>query len=114
LMQAASDIFLGWTAGKLGRHFYIRQLRDVKLKPLVEIFNRTTLFEYGALCGWTLARAHARSGHPTRISGYLGSKETFDLAIAKFAAAYADQAERDHAAFTAAIRKGRIEVYVEH
>jgi uncharacterized protein (DUF2252 family) len=114
LMQAASDIFLGWTAGKHGRHFYVRQLRDVKLKPLVEVFNRTTMLEYGALCGWTLARAHARSGDASMIAGYLGSKDVFDQAVATFAAAYADQAERDHAAFTAAIRKGQIEVYVEH
>jgi len=114
LMQAASDIFLGWTTGTQGRHFYLRQLRDVKLKRLVEVFNRGTMIDYGTICGWTLARAHARSGHPARITGYLGAKDTFDLAVAKFAVAYADQAERDHAAFTAAIRKGRIEVYVEH
>jgi len=114
LMQAASDIFLGWTTGHLGRQFYIRQLRDVKLKPLVEVFNRSTMADYGALCGRTLARAHARSGYPAKIAGYLGSKDTFDLAIAAFAAAYADQAEKDHAAFTAAVRKGRIEAYVEH
>jgi uncharacterized protein (DUF2252 family) len=113
LMQAASDIFLGWTLGNEGRHFYVRQLRDLKIKPLVEVFNRTTLVEYGALCGWTLARAHARSGEAAMIAGYLGSKDVFDQAAAKFAAAYADQAERDHAAFTAAVRKGRIEVYTE-
>jgi len=114
LTQAASDIFLGWTVGKRGRHFYVRQLRDVKLKPMVDIFNRTTMVEFGELCGWTLARAHARSGDASMIAGYLGTRDVFDQAAAKFAAAYADQAERDHAAFTAAIRKGRIEVYVEH
>ena len=114
LMQAASDIFLGWTRGGSGRDFYLRQLRDVKLKPMVEIFSRSTMAEYGAVCGWTVARAHARSGDPAIIAGYLGSKEVFDMAVAKFAAAYADQAERDHAALTAAVRKGRIEVYTEN
>ena len=114
LTQASSDIFLGWTTGRQGRHFYVRQLRDVKLKPMVEIFNRTTMTEFGELCGWTLARAHARSGDASMIAGYLGSKEVFDQAVAKFAVAYADQAERDHAKFTAAIRRGKVEVYVEH
>ena len=113
LTQASSDIFLGWTTGRQGRHFYVRQLRDVKLKPMVEIFNRTTMTEFGELCGWTLARAHARSGDASMIAGYLGSKDVFDQAVAKFALAYADQAERDHAKFTASVRKGRIEVYVE-
>lgn len=113
LMQAASDLFLGWTRGKSGRDFYLRQLRDVKLKPMVEIFSRSTMAEYGAVCGWTVARAHARSGDPAMIAGYLGSKEVFDKAVAKFAVAYADQAERDHAAMAAAVRKGRIEVILE-
>jgi uncharacterized protein (DUF2252 family) len=113
LMQAASDIFLGWTHGRSGRDFYIRQLRDVKLKPMVEIFSRSTMAEYGAVCGWTLARAHARSGDPAMIAGYLGSKDVFDKAVSTFAAAYADQAERDHAALAAAVRKGRIEVVLE-
>ena len=113
LMQAASDIFLGWTRGKSGRDFYLRQLRDVKLKPMVEIFSRSTMAEYGAVCGWTVARAHARSGDPGMIAGYLGSKEVFDKAVATFAVAYADQAERDHAAMAAAVRKGRIEVVLE-
>ncbi len=113
LMQAASDIFLGWTRGGSGRDFYLRQLRDVKLKPMVEIFSRSTMAEYGAVCGWTVARAHARSGDPAMIAGYLGSKEVFDKSVAKFAAAYADQAERDHAALVVAARKGKIEVYTE-
>jgi uncharacterized protein (DUF2252 family) len=110
LMQAASDIFLGWAQGEGGRHVYIRQLRDMKIKPLVELFNRRTMFDYAALCGWTLARAHARSGDPAMIAGYMGKSGVIDKAIASFSKAYADQAEQDHATFIRAIRRGRIEV----
>jgi len=110
LMQAASDIFLGWTRGEHGRQFYVRQLRDMKIKPLVELFDPTTLFDYAGLCGWTLARAHARSSDPAMIAGYMGKSDVFDQAIASFSKAYADQAERDHAAFTRAIRQGELEV----
>ena len=113
LMQSASDIFLGWTEGRRGRHFYLRQLRDMKMKPLVEIFNLATMLDYGALCGWTLARAHARSGDAAMIAGYAGKSDVLDEAIARFSMSYADQAERDHAAFMNAIRKGRIEVQME-
>jgi uncharacterized protein (DUF2252 family) len=112
LMQSAGDIFLGWTHGKAGRHFYIRQLRDMKIKPLVDVFDRTTMMDYAALCGWTLARAHARSGDPAMIAGYLGKSDVFDKAITRFAVTYADQAERDHAKFKSAIRRGKIEVEV--
>jgi uncharacterized protein (DUF2252 family) len=116
LMQSASDIFLGWTVGKGsgGRHFYVRQLRDMKMKVLVEVFNPTTMIDYARLCGWTLARAHAKSGDSSMISGYLGKSNVFDCAIADFSMSYADQAERDHAAFLEAIRKGEIEANVEH
>lgn len=114
LAQSASDIFLGWTHGGAGRHFYIRQLRDMKMKPLVEVFDPTTMFDYAMLCGWTLARGHAKSGDPAMIAGYLGKSDIFDRAIADFSVSYADQAERDHAAFMEAIRKGRIEVEVQH
>ena len=114
LMQSASDLFLGWTEGKRGRHFYLRQLRDMKMKPLVELFNPTTLLDYAELCGWTLARAHARSGDAAMIAGYLGKKDVFDRAVARFSRSYADQSERDHAAFMNAIRKGRIEAQMEH
>ena len=112
LMQSASDIFLGWTHGKAGRHFYVRQLRDMKIKPLVDVFDRATMMDYAALCGWTLARAHARSGDPAMIAGYLGKSDVFDRAITGFAVSYADQAERDHARFKHAIRIGKIEVEV--
>jgi uncharacterized protein (DUF2252 family) len=114
LMQAASDLFLGWTQGKEGRHFYIRQLRDMKLKPLVEVFNSTTMVDYASVCGWTLARAHARSGDPTMIAGYLGKSDAFDRALVRFGMSYADQAEKDHAEFMKVVRSGRIEVQTEH
>ena len=113
LMQSASDIFLGWTEGGRGRHFYLRQLRDMKMKPLVEVFNPVTMVDYATLCGWTLARAHARSGDAAMIAGYVGKSEVLDEAIARFSMSYADQAERDHAAFMNAIRKGRIEAQME-
>jgi uncharacterized protein (DUF2252 family) len=110
LMQPASDIFLGWTTALNGRHFYVRQLHDAKIKPLVETFNAEMLDVYARACGWVLAQAHAKASEisPT-ISGYLGSSnDAFDTAMGKFALAYADQAERDHAALKAAVRKGDI------
>ena len=113
LMQSASDIFLGWTAGKLGRHFYVRQLRDMKLSILVELFSASMLTQYAEICGWVLARAHARSGVPAQISGYLGKSDAFDKAIAEFSIAYADQSERDHAVLKKAARAGRLHVVIE-
>jgi uncharacterized protein (DUF2252 family) len=110
LMQPASDIFLGWTTALNGRHFYVRQLHDAKIKPLVETFNAEMLDAYAQACGWVLARAPAKASEvsPT-ISGYLGSSnDAFETAMGKFALAYADQAERDHAALKAAVRKGEI------
>jgi NAD(P)H-dependent flavin oxidoreductase YrpB (nitropropane dioxygenase family) len=80
---------------------------------LVEVFNPTTLIDYAILCGWTLARAHARSGDPAMLAGYLGKSDVFDRAVSKFSELYADQAERDHAEFMQAVRKGRIEVEME-
>lgn len=113
LMQPASDIFLGWVTGRSGRQFYVRQLRDVKLSPLVETFDDEMLEIYGELCGWALARAHAKAGDPWSISGYLGSSGKFDEAMGDFALAYADQAERDHAALKAAVRAGKVAVEME-
>jgi uncharacterized protein (DUF2252 family) len=113
LMQSASDLFLGWTVGEEGRHFYIRQLKDMKIKPLVEIFTPGVMIQYAELCGWTLARAHARSGEPAKISGYLGRSDAFDRAIADFSIAYADQTERDHEILIKAVRAGRLEVVIE-
>jgi hypothetical protein len=112
LMQAASDIFLGWTE-QLGRHFYVRQLRDVKIEPLVEVFDSGALADYGEWCGWALARAHAKSGDAATISGYLGNSSRFDDAVLNFAVAYADQNERDYQALLEAIRVGKIEVLHE-
>jgi uncharacterized protein (DUF2252 family) len=109
LMQAASDMFLGWTE-QLGRHFYVRQLRDIKIEPLVEIFDSRALADYGEWCGWALARAHAKSGDAAMMSGYLGNSSRFDDAVLNFAMAYADQNERDYQAFLEAIRGGKIEV----
>jgi uncharacterized protein (DUF2252 family) len=113
LMQSASDLFLGWAEGPHGRHFYIRQLKDMKMKPLVEIFTPSVMKTYAKLCGWALARAHARSGEPAKISGYLGKSDAFDEAIADFSIAYADQSERDHAVLMKAVRAGKLEVAVE-
>jgi hypothetical protein len=110
LMQSASDLFLGWMVGPKGRHFYVRQLRDMKLKILVEAFNRTTMLQYAELCGWTLARAHARSGQSAMISGYLGRSDKFDRAVAKFSIAYGDQTERDYKEILKAVRDGRLKV----
>jgi uncharacterized protein (DUF2252 family) len=110
LMQPASDIFLGWITALNGRQFYVRQLHDAKIKPLVETFDAETLDAYAQACGWVLARAHAKASEiSATISGYLGSaNDTFDMAMGKFALAYADQTERDHAALKAAVRKGQI------
>jgi uncharacterized protein (DUF2252 family) len=108
LMQAASDIFLGWFRGTGGRDFYWRQLRDMKGSANVEGMSPDELVIYAGLCGWALARAHARSGDRVQIAGYLGKSERFDLAVADFAQAYADQTERDHAALCAAVKSGRL------
>ena len=113
MMQSASDLFLGWTEGYAGRQYYIRQLKDMKVKPLVEVFTPGVMLEYAGLCGWTLAHAHARSGESAKISGYLGKGDKFDEAIADFSVAYADQSEQDHAVLVEAVRAGKLEVFVE-
>jgi len=113
LMQPASDLFLGWVTGPEGRHFYMRQLRDVKLSPRIETYDAGMLSIYAKACGWVLARAHAKAGDPWAISSYLGKRPEFDVAIGKFALAYADQAEQDHAALLAAVRTGRVEALRE-
>ena len=113
MMQSASDLFLGWTEGDHDRHFYVRQLKDMKIKPLVEIFTPSVMLQYAEICGWTLAHAHARSGEPAKISGYLGKGDKFDKAIADFSVAYADQSERDHEVLMKAVRAGRLEVFIE-
>ena len=107
-LQAASDILLGWAVGKQGRHWYVRQLQDQKGGAVVDAMTLEDLTTWGELCGWALARGHARSGQPAEIAGYLGVDAAFDHAIGDFAVAYADQNERDHAAFVAAIKAGRV------
>ena len=107
-MQAASDLFLGWTRGEAERDFYVRQLRDVKAKPLVEAYDAQVMAAYAESCGWVLARAHARSGEPKVISAYLGTSDRFDEAIADFAASYAEQNEQDYREFTRAVHSGRL------
>ena len=110
MMQAASDIFLGWTKGAdISRHFYWRQLRDMKGSAEVETMAPVALNFYASICGRTLARAHARSGDPVAIAEYLGEDDQFDRAITDFAKRYADQNERDYQAFADATRSGRLE-----
>jgi uncharacterized protein (DUF2252 family) len=109
LMQAASDIYLGWTKGvDQSRHFYWRQLRDMKGSVVVEEMTPLGLTMYANGCGWTLARAHARSGDPIAIAAYLGQGEAFDRSVLDFAVRYAEQNERDYAEFAAAARSGRL------
>jgi uncharacterized protein (DUF2252 family) len=114
LMQSTSDIFLGWARDQeRGFDFYVRQLRDMKGSVPLEAMTPPDLADYAEYCGWALARAHAKSGDAARISGYLGKSDAFDRAIAAFAAAYADQTERDHAALVAAVRSGRLQAEEE-
>ena len=110
MMQAASDIYLGWTKGAdANRHFYWRQLRDMKGSAEVELMSPLGLTFYARTCGWTLARAHARSGDPIAIAEYLDTSDQFDRSIIEFSERYADQNERDYQSFTGAIRSGRLE-----
>ena len=112
MMQAASDIYLGWTKGlDVNRHFYWRQLRDMKGSADVESMAPVGLNFYAGICGWTLARAHARSGDPVAIAAYLGEGDQFDRSITDFSQRYADQNELDHQAFATAIRSGRLEAH---
>ena len=113
LMQAASDIFLGWTRGKNGRDFYVRQLRDMKMSAMIEDMDVATLRQYGRMCAHVLARAHARGGDAALMSGYMGSGQTFDDAVGEFAVDYADQTQSDYRAFVKAAKGGRIEVLVD-
>jgi uncharacterized protein (DUF2252 family) len=113
LMQPASDIFLGWTAGASGRHYYVRQLRDVKIIFAVETYRKAEMLLFAQMCGWSLALSHARSGDPVVISGYLGKSDAFDTALAAFSVAYADQTEKDHATLKAAVRAGKLKAFVE-
>jgi uncharacterized protein (DUF2252 family) len=108
MLQSASDVFLGWTHDAEGRSYYFRQLRDMRMKIDLENMTKSDWIEYVEICGWTLARAHARTGDAAMIGGYLGRSEKFDAALAEFAVSYADQADRDHATLVKAIRAGRL------
>jgi hypothetical protein len=112
LMQAASDLFLGWIRAADGRDYYWRQLRDMKGSPEIATMMPAGFGKYAQLCAVALAYAHARSGDPIAIAGHLGARDQFDNAIATFATAYADQTERDHALLVEAVRTGRIEARV--
>jgi uncharacterized protein (DUF2252 family) len=110
MMQAASDIFLGWTKGvQDNRYYYWRQLRDMKGSALVEAMAPVALTFYARTCGWTLARAHARSGDPVAIAAYLGGSDAFDRSVTDFSHRYADQNEQDYHQFVQAVRSGRLE-----
>ena len=114
IMQAATDVFLGWSRGKNGRDFYVRQLRDMKLSAIIEDWDLRILRQYSRMCAHALARAHARSGDAAMIAGYMGSGQTFDDAIGEFAFEYASQNTADYRAFVKAIRTGRIKAQVEN
>ena len=110
MMQAASDIYLGWTKGvDVSRHFYWRQLRDMKGPADPETMAPVGLTFYAGIGGWTLARAHARSGDPVAIAEYLGESDAFDTSITDFSQRYADQNQRDYEEFVSAVRSGRLE-----
>jgi hypothetical protein len=117
LMQAVSDIFLGWqSATPPGRHsadYYLRQLRDWKYSASIEDMNAATMTGYGRMCGWTLARAHARTGDRIAIASYLGGSDKFDQAVAEFGETYADQTERDHIALADAAAAGRVQAQMD-
>jgi uncharacterized protein (DUF2252 family) len=108
MLQSASDVFLGWASDDNGCNYYFRQLRDMRMKIDVSNMSREDWLEFVEICGWALARAHARTGDPAKIAGYLGKNETIDRAIGEFAVAYADQTERDHALLVKAIHAGKL------
>ena len=112
LMQPSSDMFLGWTQAPR-RHFYFRQLRDAKIAPLVETFGRYLMDLFAQWCGKALALAHARSGSAAMLSGYMGKSDAVDRAVARFAKAYADQNEKDHAALRKAVGSGKVQAQFE-
>jgi hypothetical protein len=113
LMQPASDMFLGWCQGARGRHFFMRQLRDMKISLLVETFRQAEMTIYAEWCGRALALSHARSGSASMLSGYMGKSDALDEAIASFSMAYADQNEKDHSALDRAVRSGKVKAVFE-
>ena len=113
LLQAMSDIFLGWSRVPDGHDYYVRQLRDMKISAEPETWFPETMIDYSTMCGWTLARAHAKAGDAQMIAGYLGSSDRFDDAVAAYAKSYADQVEHDFEAFKKAISSGRIHTDID-
>ena len=113
LLQAMSDIFLGWSRIPGGHDYYVRQLRDMKISAEPETWLPETMTDYSTMCGWALARAHAKAGDAKMISGYLGSSDRFDDAMTQYAESYADQVERDFEAFRKAIRRGRFHTDID-
>jgi len=113
LMLPASDMFLGWSQGDNKRHFFIRQLRDIKISMRVETFGAREMGLYATWCGKALALSHARSGNSIMLSGYMGKRDTFDKAISAFSMVYADQNEKDHAALDRAVRSGKVKAVFE-
>jgi len=113
LMQPASDMFLGWSVGLEKRHYFVRQLRDIKISVRVETFGAPDMDLYATWCGRALALSHARSGWSTMLSGYMGKSDAFDRAIADFSVAYADQNEKDHSALERAVRRGKVKAILE-
>jgi hypothetical protein len=113
ILQAASDIFLGWATGPTGRHFYLRQLRDKKISPDVESFDKFILTLYARACGDILARAHCKSAQGPLMCGYIGQGDQFLEAIADFSVAYADQTEKDYNDFVKAVKDGKLPVKEE-
>jgi len=113
LMQCASDIFLGWANDDQGHHYYVRQLRDMKTSVAYEELKGQVLLNFAGMCGWALARAHAKAGDGARLVGYFGESDRIDHAITDFAETYADQCERDFEAFTGAIRSGKLPAEME-
>ena len=113
LLQPFSDPFLGWTTGQGGRDLFFRQLRDIKISIKVETFGKTEMLNYADWCGQALALSHARTGDAAMLSGYMGSGDVLDKAVAEFSFAYADQNEQDYASFMKAIKSGKIEAEFE-
>ena len=114
LMQPASDMFLGWTQGvRDRRHYFVRQLRDIKISIRVETFGHAEMDLYATWCGRALALSHARSGNSALLSGYMGKSDAFDQAITAFSMAYADQNEKDHAALDRAVRTHKVKAVFE-
>lgn len=110
LMQSASDIFLGWTTDDSGRNYYIRQMRDAKIKPVIETMNFKNLVHYAKSCGWALAQAHARTGKAAAIAGYIGKSDKFKKAIGRFSQVYSRQNNKDYHALLTAVKQGIIKM----